>query len=128
MKESDKHTTAFSLGLLGVFENNRLAFELTNACVSFQQLMESCMDELYLPVCLIFLDDVKIFSKRVEQHLEKLEYVFKRLKQQGLKLKGSKWEFFKQEVRYLGYIVFRDNVKTDPGKIVLVLPHIIENS
>ena len=86
MKESDKCKTAFNLGPLGFYESNRLAFGLTNACASFQRLIERCMGEMHLRECLIFLDDIIIFSKTVEEHLQRLESVFKRLKQHGLKL------------------------------------------
>ena len=53
------------------------------------------MGELNLKDCPIFLDDILVFSKSFEEHLERLEAVFSRLKQHGLKLKPSKCEFFK---------------------------------
>ena len=54
MKEEDKEKTAFSVGNLGFFECNRMAFGLTNAPATFQRLMERCMGELNLRECLIF--------------------------------------------------------------------------
>ena len=77
IKEADKHKTAFSVGPLGFFECNRMAFGLTNAPATFQRLMERCMGELHLKECLIYLDDIIIFSKTFEEHLERLENVFK---------------------------------------------------
>ena len=64
LKESDRHKTAFNLGPLGFYECNRLAFGLTNAGASFQRLMEKCMGEAHLRDCLIYLDDIIIFSKK----------------------------------------------------------------
>ena len=117
IKEADKHKTAFSVGPLGFFECNRMAFGLTNAPATFQRLTERCMGELHLKECLIYLDDIIIFSKTFEEHLERLENVFKQLERHGLKLKGSKCEFFKTQVQYLGHIVSDKGVQNDPDKI-----------
>ena len=62
-------------------------------------------------------NDILIFSENFEDHLERLETVFSRLKQQGLKLKPSKCEFFKTSVKYLGHVVSENGVQTDPDKI-----------
>ena len=117
MKEEDKHKTAFSVGSLGFFECNRMAFGLTNAPATFQRLMERCMGELNLRECLIFLDDILIFSVTFEEHIRRLEAVFSRLHEHGLKLKPSKCEFFKSSVKYLGHVVSEHGVETDPDKI-----------
>ena len=94
-----------------------MAFGLTNAPATFQRLMERCMGELNLKECFIFLDDILIFSETFEEHLERLEAVFSRLKQHGLKLKPSKCEFFKTSVTYLGHVVSQNGVQTDPDKL-----------
>ena len=114
---ADKHKTAFTVGPLGFFECNRMAFGLTNAPATFQRLMEACMGELHLKECLIFLDDILIFSKTFEEHLSRLEGVFSRLKKHNLKLKPSKCELFMKEVKYLGHIVSENGVQTDPEKV-----------
>lgn len=117
IKEEDKAKTAFSVGPLGFFECNRMAFGLTNAPATFQRLMQACMGESHLKECLIFLDDILIFSDTFEEHLKRLEGVFERLEKHGLKLKGSKCEFFKTHVRYLGHIVSEKGIQTDPEKL-----------
>ncbi|MCG8094292.1 MAG: DDE-type integrase/transposase/recombinase [Candidatus Thiodiazotropha endolucinida] len=117
IKEGDKHKTAFSAGPLGFFECNRMAFGLTNAPSTFQRLMERCMGDLHLKECLIYLDDIIIFSKTFDEHITRLQNVFKQLEQHGLKLKASKCEFFKTQVQYLGHIVSDKGVQTDPDKI-----------
>ena len=96
-----------------------MAFGLTNDPATFQRLMERCMGELHvhLKECPIYLDDIIIFSKTFEEHLERLENVFKQLEHHGLKLKGSKCEFFKTQVQYLGHIVSDKGVQPDPDKI-----------
>ena len=55
--------TAFSVGPLGFFECNRMAFGLCNAPASFQRLMKRCMGELHLKECLIYLDDIIILVR-----------------------------------------------------------------
>ncbi|MCG8044919.1 MAG: RNase H-like domain-containing protein [Candidatus Thiodiazotropha endolucinida] len=117
MEEADKPKTAFTVGNLGFYECNRMAFGLTNAPATFQRLMERCMGELNLKECLIFLDDILVYSQNFQEHLERLEAVFSRLKQHGLKLKPSKCEFFKTKVKYLGHVVSESGVQTDPDKI-----------
>ena len=117
IKEEDKFKTAFTVGPLGFYECNRMAFGLTNAPASFQRLMERCMGDLNLKECLIYLDDIIIFSKTFDEHMKPLEACFERRKQHGLKLKGSKCEFLQRETQYLGHIVSESGIKTDPDKI-----------
>ena len=76
IKEEDKEKTAFQVGTMGFYEFNRMSFGLCNAPATFQRLMERCMGELNLRDCLIYLDDIIIFSSTVEEHLERLEAVF----------------------------------------------------
>ncbi|MCW4346603.1 MAG: pol polyprotein, partial [Candidatus Thiodiazotropha endolucinida] len=120
LRELDKAKTAFQAGPLGFFECNRMPFGLCNAPATFQRLMERCMGDLNLQDCLIYLDDIIIFSKTFEEHLEKLEAVFRRLQEHGLKLKPSKCELFHSQVVYLGHVVSREGIHTDPSKIEAV--------
>ena len=103
--EEDKAKTAFTVGQLGFYECNRMPFGLTNAPATFQRLIETCMSDIYLSQCLLYLDDIVIFSRSYEEHLSCLEAVLKRLTASGLKLHPSKCHFFQREIRYLGYIV-----------------------
>ena len=75
------------------------------------------MGELNLRDCLIYLDDIIIFSSTFAEHLERLQAVFSRLEQHNLKLNGSKCEFFKNRVVYLGHVVSEEGIHTDPSKI-----------
>ena len=117
LKEADRYKTAFNLGPLGFYECTRLSFGLTNASATLQRLMERCMGEINLRECLIYLDDIVIFSKTVEEQIERLESVFRKLRENGLKLKGSKFEFFRKEIKYLGFVVSEDGIKTDEEKV-----------
>ena len=109
--------TAFTVGPLGFYECVRMPFGLTNAPAMFQCLMATCLDELHLNWCIIYLDDVIIFSKTPEEHVECLAAVFEKISKAGLKLKPSKCEFFKSRINYLGHIVSKNGIETDPKKI-----------
>ena len=109
--------TAFTVGLLGFYKCVRVPFRLTNAPATFQRLMESFLGEIHLNWCIIYLDDVIIFSENPEEHLTRLEGVFKKLRAAGLKLKPSKCEFFKDQITYLGQIVSKNGIAEDPKKI-----------
>ena len=97
-----------------------MTFSLTNAPATFQQLMENCLGDLHLNWCIIYLDDIIIYSKTPEEHIKRLQGVFKKLSEAGLKLKPSKCEFFKEKIAYLGHIVSKEGIETDPKKIVAV--------
>ena len=115
--EEHKPRTAFSAGPLGFFEFNSMPFGLTNAPSTFQRLMERCLQDLHLKECLIYLDDIVIFSSTLEEHLERLEHVFARLRECGLKLKPSKCSFFQREIKYLGHVVSSSGIHADPDKV-----------
>ena len=109
--------TAFTVGPLGFYKCLRMLFGLTNAPATFQRLMENCLGDLHLNWCIIYLDDIIIYSKTPEEHVERLEAVFKKLSSAGLKLKPSKCKFFKSQITYLGHIVSNEGIATDPKKI-----------
>ena len=117
LEEEAKPLTAFTMGPLGFWECECMPFGLTNAPPTFQRLMESCLGELHLNWCIIYLDDIIVFSRTPEEHLHRLKAVFEKLRAAGLKLKPSKCEFFKKEIKYLGHVVSEEGVSTDPDKI-----------
>jgi len=120
IEPEDREKTAFSVGNLGFYQAERMSFGLCNAPSTFQRLMEKFMGEMNLRECLIFIDDILIFSKTFEEHLTRLEAVFGRLEQHNLKLKPSKCEFFNTSVVYLGHVVSHDGISTDPEKTAAI--------
>ena len=117
MDEDSKPLTAFTVGPLGFYECERMPFGLTNAPATFQRLMESCLGELHLNWCIIYLDDIIVFSTTPAGHLKRLRGVFERLAKAGLKLKPSKCKFFKTKIAYLSHIVSAKEIERDPEKI-----------
>ena len=84
MDEESKPLTAFTVGLLGFYECTGMPFRLTNAPITFQILMDTCLGNLNLHWCIIYLDDVVILSKDPASYLERLEAVFQKLEEAGL--------------------------------------------
>ena len=68
LEEEAKPLTAFTMGPLGFWECERMSFGLTNAPATFQKLMESCLGELHLSWCIIYLDNIIVFSQTPEEH------------------------------------------------------------
>lgn len=116
MDEADKRKTAFVCPL-GFWEFNRMPQGITNAPSTFQRLMERCMGDLHRKQVLVFIDDLIVLSKTLEEHESRLVQVLNRLKEYGLKLSPKKCHFFQASVKYLGHVVSRDGIKTDPAKI-----------
>ena len=105
MDEESKQYTAFTLGSMGLYECESMPFELCNTPPTFQRLMQNCLGELNLTYCLIYLDDMIVFSETPEEHLQKMRVVFDCLQEHGLKLKPSKCDVFKSEINYLAHHV-----------------------
>ena len=68
--------TAFTVGPLGFYECAHMPFGLTNAPATFQQLMGSCLGDLQNKFCLIYIDNIVIYSHNVEDHFQHLQVVF----------------------------------------------------
>ena len=110
MDKESKQYTAFTLCSMGLYECESMPFGLCNAPLTFQRLMLNCLGELNLTYCLIYLDDVIIFSKTEEEHLEWMHVIFDRFREHGLKLKPSKCEVFKTKINYLAHHVSKRGV------------------
>ena len=111
MSPESKQYTAFTLGSMGLYECESMPFGLCNAPPTFQRLMLNCLGELNLTYCLIYLDDVIVFSHTKEEHLERMRVILDRLREHGLKLKPSKCEVFKTEINYLAHHVSKKGVQ-----------------
>ena len=120
MDEMSKELMAFMVGPLGFYACERMLFGVTNVPTTFQRLMESCLGELHLNWCIIYLDDIIVFSKMPKEHIDRLRGVFNKLVQAGPKLKPKKCKFFKSKISYLGHIVPLKGIETDPRKVKTV--------
>jgi len=116
MKEEDSEKTAF-ICREGQYKFKTMPFGLCNAGATFKRLMDLVMSGLNFEVCLVYLDDVIVFSSTMDEHFDRLRVVLSRLKGAGLKLKPSKCHFLQKHVAFLGHIVSEGGVSTDLEKI-----------
>eukprot|EP00731_Ephydatia_muelleri_P008908 Em0004g1246a len=116
VEEKDRHKTAFCTRE-GLFEFKVMPFGLCNAPAVFQRLMDLVLSGIQWERCLVYIDDIVIMGKTFERHLQNLKLVLERLRRAGLKLKPSKCSLFQDKVVYLGHIVTRDGIHTDPEKV-----------
>ena len=116
--ESRKYT-AFSTPE-GHFEFTRMPFGLKNAPATFQRMMDNALRGLVGKHCFVYLDDIVIFGKTIEEHNENLILLLDRLKNVGLKLQPDKCEYLRPELEYLGHLITADGVKPNPEKIKAV--------
>ena len=101
----------------GLFHSKVMPFGLSNAPATFQHLMEKVLSGLHWSTWLVYLDNIIIFSRTIEEHLERLAEVLGRLCDAGLKLKPAKCHLLRKSVYYLGHIVSERGIETDPQKV-----------
>ena len=116
MSEKDRAKTAFSTHE-GLYKFKVMPFGLCNAPATFQRLMDLVISCIQWSSCLVYIDDMDIVGKTVQNHLDNLHLVLDRIKRAELWLKPSKCHVFLKEILCLGHRISRDGVATDPGKI-----------
>src|SRR5947208_1412056 len=116
MDEKDIEKTAF-ITSEGLYEFLVMPFRLCNALATFQKLMHEVLRNLIYTKAPVYLDDIIIYSKTFEQHLEDIDEVFEKLKDARLMLKENKCEFCAPEIKFLGHIIGKDGKKVDLNKV-----------
>lgn len=119
MAEEDKEKTAF-ICPLGFFQFERMPQGITGAPATFQRLMEKAVGDMNLLEVLVYLDDLIVFGRTLEEHEERLLKVLDRLAEVGLKISFDKCQFCLPKVKYLGHIVSANGVSPDPAKVEAV--------
>lgn len=112
----DVQKTAFAVNH-GLYEFVRMPFGLKNAPATFQRVMDHVLRDLIGKCCLVYMDDIIIFSTSLQEHLVNLSRVLQALEKVNLKIQLDKSEFLKREVAFLGHIVTDEGVKPNPNKI-----------
>ena len=74
-------------------------------------------ENLNLSCCVVYLAEIIVFGITPGEHLQSLAAVFEKLRQAKLKLKPSKGNFFRTQIPYLGHLVSKEGISTDPSKI-----------
>ena len=112
----DIEKTAF-ITHAGLLEMLKMPFGLCDAPSTYQRLMSIVLRGLIARICLAYLDDVIVYSRRVSQHLDDLRAVFERLRVAGLKLNFLKCQLFRDEVLYLSHVINKSGIASDPAKL-----------
>ncbi|CAG2190886.1 unnamed protein product [Mytilus edulis] len=110
---STKHKSAF-ITHKGVYEFNRLPFGMMNSPLTFQCLMTKVLKDLNFKIALVYIDDILIFSKNFEDHLNHLQQVFSNLREANLKLNPEKCKFATRTIKYLGHVISKDGIRVNP--------------
>ena len=120
VEPEDREKTAFTTPF-GIFQFRVMPFGLCNAPGTFQRLMERVLAGLHWTSCLVYIDDIIIFSKTIDEHLLRLRDVLTRLRIANLKLKPIKCQLFRRSVDYLGHKISNEGVTTDSRKVECIV-------
>lgn len=119
IREEDIPKTAFRTKS-GSFEYTVVPFGLTNAPAVFQRVMNHALSDLLGKTCIVYLDDILVFSRNVADHARDLDAVLERLKKHNLRSKPEKCAFFQKSIDFLGHRLSKDGIATDPMKVSAV--------
>ena len=115
LSEKTKDISAF-ICPMGQFRWTRMPFGFKNAPAVFQRLMDLILSGLSWECCMVFFDDVIVFSATWDAHMKDLDRVFQRMEDAGLTLNFKKCEFAKTSLVYLGHLISKDGIRPDPKK------------
>ena len=113
IKNEDRHKTAFS-SHHGLYQFTRMPFGLRNAPASFQRAIDIILSSVRFKSVMVYLDDIVIFSKTPEEHLDNLETVLELLQKAGLTIRLNKCFFMHEKIEYLGHIVKPGQLQVAP--------------
>lgn len=119
LNEQSRKFTAFTTDK-GQFQMRRLPMGLKISPSAFSRMMTVAMSGLNYDKCLIYLDDLIIFGRNLDEHNRNLISIFSRLRNVNLKLNPSKCEFLKKQILYLGHIISSEGLSPDPEKVAVI--------
>ena len=108
--ESHKERTAFS-SPCGFYQYVKMPFGLCNAGATFQRMADKVLDGYIMSICVVYLDDIVVYSDTKQGLYENLDKVFQRLRESNLRLRPKKCHFLKEKVEFLGHVVSADGVE-----------------
>jgi len=119
IREADRDKTAF-ITRWRCFRYKVMPFGLTCAPSVFQQLMDLVLCGLTYETCLVYLDDIIVFSSDFDSHIIRLKEIFGRLRPANLKVNMKKCTLFQKQVDFLGHVLTGDGVGVQPKKVKTV--------
>ncbi|KAK2441465.1 hypothetical protein QL285_012763 [Trifolium repens] len=120
VRDEDIQKTAFRTRY-GHYEFLVMPFGVTNAPAIFMAYMNRIFHSFLDKFVVVFIDDILVYSRNEEEHVEHLRLVLQVLRESKLYANPSKCEFWLEEVNFLGHVISRDGIAVDPAKIDTVL-------
>jgi hypothetical protein len=114
--EGDEWKTAFRTRY-GLFEYLVMPFGLTNAPASFQRFMNETLREFLDEFCVVYLDDILIYSSCLAEHKIHVKRILQKLAENDIHIKPEKCEFHVDKTEFLGFIVSPKGVTMDEKKL-----------
>ena len=119
LDEASKAILAMSTPL-GLMEPNHMPFGMKNAPAVFQREMQRVLREKLGKGVMVFIDDILLHTKTVEEHEELVRWVLKRLCEEGYYANPDKCEFFQKEVSFLGHVIDEKGISVQQHKVKAV--------
>ena len=98
-----------------------MTFGIINALNTFMQLMNEVLKKFLGNFFIVYLDDILIFNKTLDEHLLHIHSVFERLREEKLLINLKKCSFAKKGLVYLGFVVLIEGLKINPKKVKAIL-------
>jgi len=119
MDEANKEKTGF-ITIYGLYEWNVMPFGLSNSPSTFQRAMDELLRRFKWCFCLVYIDDVIIYSKTEEDHLKHIDLFLEVIEKSGFKIKPKKSQLFRTKLKFLGHMVSAKGIQPDPDKVIAV--------
>ncbi|CAM6104292.1 unnamed protein product [Calypogeia fissa] len=117
MAKGDEYKTAMRTRF-GSFEILVMSFGLFNATATFMEMMNTIFHDLLDQGVVVFIDDILVYSKMLEEHEQLLKEVFRQLRKAHLFAKPSKCEFAMEEIQFLRHTFTKDRIMSSHDKLI----------
>lgn len=111
--------TAFTVNN-GHYEYVRMPYGLKNGPSTFQRVMDNILKEYLHKFCFVYMDDIIIFSKSLQEHISHLKLIFQKIREFNLKIELDKCEFMSKNVEFLGHVITPKGISPNPSKLKAV--------
>ncbi|KAH8232704.1 hypothetical protein KR032_000087 [Drosophila birchii] len=115
-----RECTAFTVPGRGLFHWRVMPFGLHSAPATFQRALDTVIGPDMEPHAFAYLDDIIVIGSTLEEHVENLREVFRRLRRANLRLNRDKCHFFQRHIAYLGHVISEEGIHTDPDKVAAI--------
>jgi len=128
LARENREIIAFSVPGKGLYHFTRMPYGLMGAPATFQRLLDKLIGPEMEPHAFAYLDDIVVVTSTFEEHLEWLDRVLSRISTAELTINPEKCEFYRSQVRYLGFIVQQGDLTVDPEKLKNIQRRVTSNN